>query len=90
MKNSLIIYVTARDIALGAPFDCRLCPVARAVKRRLPYRVVEVSTEGVFVGVCSLPIVLARPGLVSDFVRRFDTPALRHDLRPFRFRLTPP
>jgi len=93
--KKLTISVTKRDIAEGVRMDCKRCPVARAIARRLVKSATvkvggEISVGGLDVhfwdGKSSYT---ALPGSAISFVRRFDR-GLLWNVKPFTFKLEIP
>jgi|ERR1043166_6451267 hypothetical protein len=65
------IQVTERDIAVGHRHDSCLCPIARALRRRLKGRpLVSVGAEVCSVGDSGPRVLL--PKEAQEFIKRFD------------------
>lgn len=74
------VQVTAEDIAEGQRWDCRLCPVARALRRKYPYASVSPLCVELKPGVFGFPSRRMR-----EFISKFD---MGKRVEPSRFRLT--
>ena len=73
MRYELLVYVGQKDIDNGVSFSANLCPVAIAVKRKVPWPdcvapSISVSTEKILIG----EVVYHAPRSVANFVRYFD------------------
>lgn len=88
--KKIVVNVTAKDIREGERADCRHCPIARALSRRLggcPVRVLTHSfmylrsRAGWAHGKSTLP------ERAQDFIYSFD---MNQEVRPFRFTLNVP
>jgi len=80
---SILINVTARDIRLGEPKSHRQCPIARAIYRHFPGRLVEVSGARAWLDADKLYGVYL-PESAVQFISAYDQ---GDDVEPFRFRL---
>jgi len=78
--------VTAEDIERGVPFECSLCPVARAIKREFGDIEVEVGIENILIDTKYFPT----PEPVKTFIDLFDNQTSRHLAKPFGFELEIP
>lgn len=76
----MIIYVTAKDIEHGSCGSIYSCPVAKAVDRRFPTKVVRVGGGRIIVGIKRYKM----PMKVIEFVRDFDN---HKPVKPMRFEL---
>jgi len=93
---TVLIQITAEDIAAGVPGDCGKCPIALAVRRAFKYTDPEdsiaVGTEELefdpyHMAVFGLTVTL--PDAAVDFIRKFDYPE-EYLPGPFEFTLTVP
>lgn len=93
MPTNVIINVTAKDIRAGVKSDCLLCPVARAVSRRLgrQMKYLRVFTQEVHYRKlrAKLTRTVDLPMLVQDWIYSFDMYGV-DSVRPIRFTLTLP
>lgn len=76
------IEVTARDIHMGLPHNCRFCPITLAVKRATR---LEVTTGHIFLFVRNKAVVLNDK--CRQFIRDFDA---GRPVQPFMFAISVP
>ena len=80
-SKSIMIKVTAGDIAIGHRSSALLCPVALALKRAFPRRWCTVSTREYGVG--DKVEFLSKE--VQQFIESFDA---GYPVKPFQFRIS--
>lgn len=90
-----MIHVTLEDLALGVPSDSRMCPVARAIKRRLSFSNYPVAGIRVYSTVIEfyrekrLLCIVNPPLIAKNFIKEFDNNSLSK-YEPFSFILDIP
>lgn len=94
MLKSITVNVTQLDIDEGLNADCILCPVARAIFRRLPVN--NFTNVAVLYSTCILydnndvvkrGHIVNLPLIVEKFIKKFDNNKFNKNLKPFKFRL---
>lgn len=83
--TSILVDVTAEDIAHGEREDCTKCPIARALRRHKGFEKAYVNDQYVEIDHENRHENLYRlPQEAVDFIRNFDD---GKEVRPFKFEL---
>jgi hypothetical protein len=78
--ETLVVQVTQKDINCGVPGNMYLCPIARAVRRKIKKANPKVSVDGTSILIREVEYTL--PKRASDFTWNFDT---EMPVKPFKF-----
>jgi hypothetical protein len=90
--STILVEVTAEDIAEGVPGEADLCPIAIALKRHSSI-IYDAWVYDTYVDVdiaAGNDFRLELPASAESFIRRFDTAELRGMAEPFDFCLNIP